>query len=51
MEAINTNHAELIGILLSYGADVTLKDGQGRTALDIAKKKRNQEAIALLSNP
>ena len=38
----------LVKLFLEYGADLNLKDNQGRTALDIAKKKNYLEVIDLL---
>ncbi|EMO61788.1 ankyrin repeat protein [Leptospira borgpetersenii serovar Pomona str. 200901868] len=35
-------------ILLEHGADKTIKDGDGKTPLDIAKKKGDKELIELL---
>ena len=51
MEAISTGHGEFITPLLTYGADVALKDQKGRTAGDIAKQKGYQDAIVLLTKP
>ncbi|MGI4789858.1 MAG: ankyrin repeat domain-containing protein [Janthinobacterium lividum] len=36
MKAVMTGNPERVGQVLSMGADVLLKDGEGRTALDIA---------------
>jgi hypothetical protein len=51
MEAVATDHSELIGTLLSYGADPALKDARGRTAMDLARQKGKEDAIALLAQP
>lgn len=40
---------DIVKLLLKNGADTKLKDKEGQTALDIAKKSQNQEAVQLLS--
>jgi ankyrin repeat protein len=50
MVAATLRDEELVKLLLINGADVTLQDKSGRTAADIAKKKRNQKVISLLSD-
>ena len=37
--------------LLEGGADVTLRDHWGRTAIDIARKEGKSKVVALLSEP
>ncbi|MDW6022630.1 ankyrin repeat domain-containing protein [Mesorhizobium sp. BAC0120] len=36
MIAAGRGHAEMVGWLIAHGADATLKDGQGKTAADLA---------------
>jgi len=48
MQAASKGDVRLVKLFLDYGADPNLKDKQGRTALDIAKKKQQQEVIDLL---
>lgn len=38
----------LVKLLLINGADTKMQDKSGRTAADIARKKRNKKVIALL---
>lgn len=47
--AINGNSFETVATLLKYGADVSLKDYSGLTAMDYAKKSQNESIIDLLS--
>jgi ankyrin repeat protein len=35
-------------VLLRHGADVSLQDAQGRSALDLAEQSRRLELVALL---
>jgi ankyrin repeat protein len=44
--AVENGHADVIDTLLSAGADVSLKDAKGRTAVEIARQK-GMDAIAL----
>ena len=37
--------------LLEGGADLTLRDKNGKTALDYARSRGNSEVVALLSQP
>ena len=49
--AAQQGHVETCGILLNGGADVTLKNAAGKTALDLAKMKDNEkqrEVVKLL---
>ncbi len=39
MEAVSTEHNELIGPLIDHGADPALKDSKGRTAAESQHKK------------
>ena len=48
MLAINENHTDIAIELIKAGADVSIKDGNNKTALDIAKSKKNQAIIDLL---
>jgi ankyrin repeat protein len=40
-----------VKMLVAAGSDLALKDDDGKTALDYAKEKDQQEAIALLEKP
>ena len=40
-----------VKLLIEAGTDIAIKDDEGKTALDYAKAKDQQEAIALLENP
>lgn len=42
------NHSAVVNILLQAGADVTLRNRGGQTALDIARKSGNTDIIGLL---
>lgn len=48
MIAAGHNNAPMIGLLLRAGADASLKSGEGKTALDIARKALNDDAIGAL---
>jgi len=48
MAAAYKGDVRLVKLLLEYGVDPNLKDNQGRTALDMAIKKNQQEVIDLL---
>jgi ankyrin repeat protein len=41
-------HPATVKLLVDAGTDLTLKDAKGNTALDYARAKRQQQAIALL---
>ena len=43
--------AATVKLLVDAGTNATLKDDDGKTALDYAKEKGQKEAIALLENP
>ncbi len=45
----NGSYPEIIQILLSQGADRTLMNNNGKTALDIAKEMGNKKMITILS--
>jgi hypothetical protein len=49
MEAVSTNHSEMIPPLISHRADPMLTDHKGRTAADIAKLKGDEEAARSLA--
>ncbi len=42
---------DTVELLLDAGTDVSLKDEDGKTALDYAKEKKQAEALALLEKP
>lgn len=48
MAAAYKGDVRLVKLFLEYGVDTNLKDNQGRTALDMAIKKQQQEVIDLL---
>jgi ankyrin repeat protein len=48
MEAASVRSADLVGLLLTHGADVEIKDSRGRTVNDIARKRRNARVISTL---
>ncbi|MCK5768460.1 MAG: ankyrin repeat domain-containing protein [Candidatus Atribacteria bacterium] len=48
MAAAYKGDVRLVKLFLEYGVDPNLKDKQGRTALDMAKKKQQQGVIDLL---
>jgi len=48
IQAVFKADVRLVKLFLEHGADLDLKDNQGRTALDIAKKKNFPEVIDLL---
>ena len=48
MAAAYKGDVRLVKLFLEYGVDPNLKDNQGRTALDMAKKKNQQGVIDLL---
>jgi len=48
MAAAYKGDVRLVKLFLEYGVDPNLKDNQGRTALDMAIKKQQQEVIDLL---
>ena len=41
---------KIVKLLLDYGADKTIKDKKGRTALDYAKKHYNEKIIDILED-
>jgi len=43
-------YADIVTLLLDNGADITLQEANGKTALDIAKEKNNTKIISVLSN-
>lgn len=50
MEAARHGNRQTLEILLGSDADITLKNQNGQTALDIAKKAQNKVSIELLEN-
>lgn len=46
--AVSYKHIDIVRLLLEHGADQTLKNDNGDSALDIARRIGNQEVIALL---
>ena len=48
MSASYEGHAKVLGALLDAGADIKLKNDGGYTALDLARKRRKYEVVALL---
>ena len=48
MMASTEGHAEMVALLLKFGADRTLKDDDGLTAKDVARKNGNEALIPLL---
>ena len=42
------NRTDAIRLLLENGASTTIKDDEGRTPIDCARKYNNQEAVLLL---
>lgn len=49
MSAASIGHTDALKELLKRGADKSLTDNSGQTALDWAKKREQEEAIAILS--
>ena len=47
MEAVIVRSEGTVKLLLDRGADTALKDARGRTARQIAEKKKNREILAL----
>ena len=50
-EAADFGYLAIAKRLLEGGADVTLRDNRGRTAIDIARQQGKSEVVALLSEP
>ena len=48
--AAESGNAEIVDLLIKKGADVNLRDGEGRTALDVATQKGFTNIVALLTN-
>jgi ankyrin repeat protein len=48
MMAVVSDHFEAVNILLQAGADVSLRNRGGQTALDAAEKGGNADIISLL---
>ena len=47
MEAVIVRSDAAVELLLDRGADAALKDNRGRTARQIAEKKKNRRILAL----
>jgi ankyrin repeat protein len=47
--AAEIGHVEVCQILLDNGADASIKDSNGETALDCARKNSHQDVIEILS--
>ncbi|KAF2656533.1 ankyrin [Lophiostoma macrostomum CBS 122681] len=43
-----SNHPEVIQVLTDHGCDISLRNGAGETALDLAFNHRNKEAVQVL---
>jgi ankyrin repeat protein len=50
MAACRNRHPDVVKVLLAANADQTIKDENGETALDHAKRAGDQESISLLQN-
>jgi ankyrin repeat protein len=48
MAAASAGHYETVRRLLSGGADKSLKDRQGKTALDLARENKHLDLVALM---
>ena len=48
MEAADWGHKNIAKLLIDAGADVSIKNSEGRTARDIAEQKNHQEIVDLL---
>eukprot|EP00347_Sterkiella_histriomuscorum_P008877 403343404 len=48
MWAVKRGYDKMVGILLDYGANITIKDSFGRSAIDLAEKKDNKEITQIL---
>jgi ankyrin repeat protein len=48
MHAANTGRTKICEMLLALGADPSLKDERGETALDYARQRNEPECVALL---
>ena len=44
------NKTGAIQLLLLYGASTTIKDGEGRTPIDVARKRKHKEAVLLMQH-
>ena len=49
--AANNGYLAIATRLLEGGADLTLRDNDGKTALDVARSGGKSEVVALLSQP
>ncbi len=48
MVAVNTQHIDIIKILLEHGANVNVVESEGVTVLDVARNQKNKRIIDLL---
>jgi ankyrin repeat protein len=48
MAACRNRHPDVVKVLLAANADPAIKDENGETALDHAKRAGDQESVALL---
>jgi ankyrin repeat protein len=49
MDAVQRNHIDCVKVLLDYGADISITNMDGETALDFAINKNHREIIDLLT--
>jgi ankyrin repeat protein len=47
-EAARSGSAEVVSLLLEHGADASRVDGEGKTPLEIASERGDEEAVELL---
>ena len=47
--AVHRDHRDIVEILLAHGADIDIKDRNGRTPLDMAKRRGNAEIVEILT--
>jgi ankyrin repeat protein len=48
VSAANQGHADIVELLLSKGADSSLRDSEGRSALQLARQHGHEDVVALL---
>lgn len=51
MDAVTRNHMDVAKILVDAGAKVDIKGHDGLTAIDIAKRNKNNDMVRLLTDP
>lgn len=49
MEAVSVRDFDMAKLLMRHGADVKIKDSGGKSAIDLARKRCNQECLAILT--